>query len=449
MKEAKVETAAEGEAIAARPVVLLLAAKRWISTARLAMALEELGCVVEMMAPAGHPAVIACGVHALHRYDPLHPVPSLQRALAKAKPVAVVAVDELMVHALEELWWTSDSKHAAVAARDKATRELIRHSVGDNRTLAVGRSRMEQLKVAQEEGVAVPETVTVGRASGVEAAMRQVGMPMVLKADISSGGRGVVMIDDAGKAREAWKSLHRPVNLSRAVLRGLRYGEWAHLRRSAKRETREITAQRYVSGPERTGMAVCRDGEVLGCECMEVVRTWVARGPSSVLRVVRDEEMESAMRRMVKRLGVSGFCGFDFIVEPKNGEEGSGKLLLIEVNLRPTQMVHLPLGTGRDLVAAYVREVLGVEGVQDRVAATSGELIALFPQELQRDPESEFAAQGYHDVPWKMPRLIELALAGMPEGVLRSKDKRQQKLEADPLHPSEQRTLAGGPVLRG
>ena len=190
-------------------------------------------------------------------------------------------------------------------------------------------------------------------------------------------------------------------------------------------------------------MAVCRKGEVLACECMDVVRTWVARGPSSVLRVIRDEEMESAMRRMVKRLGVSGFCGFDFILEPT-----SGRLLLIEINLRPTQMVHLPLGAGRDLVAAYVRELLGVEGVQDRAAATRGELIALFPQELQRDPESEFLAQGYHDVPWKMPRLIELALVGMPEGVLR-KQNRQQRLEADPLHANEQGTLAGSPGLRG
>jgi len=411
-----------------RPVVLLLAARRWISTARLAMALAELGCRVEMMAPAGHPAVVGSGVHALHRYDPLHPVRSLRRALVKAKPVTVIAADELMVHALEELWWTSDSKKAVDAARDTAVRALILHSVGDSRTLALGRSRMELLQMAQDEGVATPETVKIDRASGLDAAIQQLGLPMVLKADVSSGGHGVAMIDDAAQARRVWKALHRPVTLPHALLRGLRYGEWAHLRRSAKGEVRDITAQRFLAGRERTGMVVCRHGEVLASECMEVVRTWAVRGPSSVLRVVWDEGMDSAMRRIVRRLGVSGFCGFDFMVE-----EGNGKLLLIEMNLRPTQMAHLPLGSGRDLVAAYVREVLGVEGVADRAAATSRNLIALFPQELQRDPESEYLLQAYHDVPWNMPGLIELALKGMPEGVLRAKKKQPQKLEADPL----------------
>jgi len=156
---------------------------------------------------------------------------------------------------------------------------------------------------------------------------------------------------------------------------------------------------------------VCCRGEVLAAECMEVVKTWEAKGPSSVVRLIRDEAMVEAIRKIVGRLGISGFCGFDFMVEA-----GSGRLLLIEMNLRPTQLVHLALGVGRDLVAAYVRTVVGL-AVGDRAAVTGGDLIALFPQELQRDAESEFVGRAYHDVPWGEARLMEVALEGMPEGV--------------------------------
>ena len=101
-------------------------------------------------------------------------------------------------------------------------------------------------------------------------------------------------------------------------------------------------------------MALCHEGEVVAFVCLEVVRTWYMRGSSTVVRLVEDEAMETAMRRVAGFLRVSGFCGFDFVVEGT-----SGTPLLIEMNPRPTQLAHLALGPGRDLVAAYVREILG------------------------------------------------------------------------------------------
>jgi hypothetical protein len=151
-------------------------------------------------------------------------------------------------------------------------------------------------------------------------------------------------------------------------------------------------------------MVAAAHGEVLAAVCFEVVQTRWERGPSTVLRVVDDAGMLRTMRAVVKRLGVSGFCGFDFVVD-----QATGTPLVIEMNARPTQLVHCPLGPGKDLVAAYVRGVLGMN-VADREAVTTKPLIALFPQEVERDPKSPWLAEAYHDVPWNEPKLIERAL---------------------------------------
>jgi hypothetical protein len=151
-------------------------------------------------------------------------------------------------------------------------------------------------------------------------------------------------------------------------------------------------------------MAVAVAGEVQAVVCLEVIQTAEYLGPSSVLRVVEDATMEEGIRRVARGAGVTGFCGFDFMVD-----SATGKPLMIEMNLRPTQLVHLPLGPGKDLVAAFLRGVMGLE-LGDRPAATEGDLIALFPQEVRRDEGSEWLQRAYHDVPWESAELIRVSL---------------------------------------
>lgn len=276
--------------------------------------------------------------------------------------------------------------------------------------MSTARSRMELLGLAQNEGVPTPETVAVAEEKDLAAAVELLGLPLVLKADASSGGQGVRVAFTVGDARRAWRALHRPPSLVRAVKRGFVSDEWTHLRPWARRMTRRVSAQQFIPGnKERTSMAVCREGEVVAFVCLEVMQTWYTRGSSSVVRIVEDEAMELAMRRVAGRLRISGFCGFDFVVD-----QGSGRPLLIEMNPRPTQLAHLPLGPGRDLLAAYVREILGRPEVQDRPAVTTKDMIAVFPQELLRDSESELIREAYHDVPWDAPKLIRRVLNPVP-----------------------------------
>ena len=382
-------------------VVLILAAQEWISSARLSMALHAMGCRVELVSVKTHPARSTGAISKHYVYHPVRPLASLWRAIEESGATTVIATDELMVGHLEELWEQE--------AEGSALRELLRRSMGGPQSMAMARSRMAMARVAMAAGVATPDTVEIARADDLAGAIEQLGLPMVLKADATFGGRGVRIVNDAAEAESSWRMLRGTPSLARAIWRGVVRKEWTHVRPWSQGFVRGMSAQRFTKGTERTSMSVCHEGTVLTSVCLEVMQNWSTRGPSSVLRVVQDDAMDDTMRKVAAALGVTGFCGFDFMVE-----EVTGKRLLIEINPRPTQLVHLPLGPGRDLIATYLRAVANVH-VADRPAVTENDTIAPFPQELQRDPKSELLRQVFHDVPWSEPGLIRRALKVVPE----------------------------------
>ena len=391
--------------------VLLLATGMWMSTARLSMALTSLGCVVEIMAERRHPAVLTGVVGQRYEYDPLRPVQSVLEAIRASKPDVVIPTDEVAVQHLEELRQAAEESEGE---EELAMRALVERSSGRADVMAIGRSRIALMRLAEAVGVATPAAVPVMSDEDLSGAVKTLGLPLVLKADATFGGRGVRIAASEAAARKAWKSLHRAPTMMDAVRRGVVWKEWMHVRPWARGETRAVAAQKIVRGGERTAMAVTHEGELLAFVCLEVVQATAARGPASSLRVIEDKAMEEAMRRVSRNVGMSGFCGFDFMVEPE-----SGVPLLIEVNLRPTQLAHLSLGPGKDLAAAYVRAFLGAD-VADRPSVMSGDVIALFPQELQRDAKSALLSEAYHDVPWEQPKLVKWAMKGKVPAVVSS-----------------------------
>ena len=410
------------------PKALFISTEMWLSTARQSMAIAAMGCEVSLLAPPNHPGLVTGAIHKYYRHQPVRPLQCIRQVLVESRPDAVIPADERTVIHLQELWLDAEA-HAD--QENNYIVGLLRKSLGSRKALFAARSRMDVLLLAAEEGIATPDTVCVNHESEIAGVAETLGFPLVLKADMTSGGDGVHIVGNLAEAQRSWRKLHFPPNFVRVIRRGILYKNWAHLRSWVKRETLAITAQKFVEGgSERTSMAVCLNGRVLASACLEVAKTWQVRGPSSVLRIVKDKAMEQAMERIAARLHLSGFCGFDFMVQQ------DGQPLLIEMNPRPTQTAHLALGAGHDLIAAYVRAVLGLE-VPDRPVITLGDTIALFPQELIRDASSEQVQTAYHDVPWESPELMRRALKPLP--TLITADPRWRGSRADhPEQPSRQ-----------
>ena len=122
-----------------------------------------------------------------------------------------------------------------------------------------------------------------------------------------------------------------------------------------------------------------------------------------MIRIIDHPEMSAIAETIVKRLGLSGLCGFDFVIDPNN------QAWLIEMNPRLTPICHLPLDDNTDLAAALFLRITGFKPIRN-VATIRDSMIALFPLAFLQRPPSTNLSSCYHDVPWEELEFVRACL---------------------------------------
>jgi predicted ATP-grasp superfamily ATP-dependent carboligase len=375
-----------------KPTVLIVTTSRWLPTARLAMALAYAGCTVDALCPARHPMGKIRAVRKNYVYRGLAPLTSFAHAIAKTKPDLIVPGDDLATLHLHRLY-EREGGQGEVA-------NLIERSLGAPENFPVVYARTRFIELAQEEGIRAPKTEVIANADALRQWVGRMGFPAVLKANGTSGGDGVRVVHTFEEAERAFRVLQAPPMVARAAKRALVDRDQTLIWPSLARRRSVVNAQEFVAGREATTAVACWEGAVLASLHFEVVHKRDSAGPSSVLRLIDNREMSAAAEKMVQRLKLSGFHGFDFMLETS-----TGNARLIEINPRATQVGHLTLGPGRDLPAALYAALSG-QDLHPAPKVTENDIIALFPQEWMRDPDSAFLQSAYHDVPWEEPELL-------------------------------------------
>jgi len=87
-----------------------------------------------------------------------------------------------------------------------------------------------------------------------------------------------------------------------------------------------VNGQVFIPGREATSLVACWKGTVLASLHFDVLNKQDSTGPASVLRRIEDADMSRAAEKIVRRLGLSGLHGFDFMLEA-----GTGDAHLIEI----------------------------------------------------------------------------------------------------------------------
>jgi hypothetical protein len=379
-----------------KPRVMIATTVRWLPTARLAVALANSGFTIDAICPSGHPLGKTDVVSRIYAYRGLDGLGSFGDAIAAAKPDLIVPADDLATQHLHVLY----EREQREAGAERWLCTLIERSLGAPESFPVVNARAKFIEIAQSEGIRVPKTEVVDGAVGLKKWIAQVGLPIVLKSDGSSGGEGVRVVRDLEEAERALRALQAPPLFARAAKRAVINQDLRLVWPSLLRRRSVVNAQAFVAGCEATSAIACWKGEVLASLHFEVVNKVASSGHATVLRLIENAEMSTATEKIARRLNLSGMYGFDFMLEVE-----TGYAYLIEINPRSTQVGHLTLGPGSDLPAALYS---GVSGQAVRLAPklTEEKTIALFPQEWIRDPASAFLQSAYHDVPWDRPELI-------------------------------------------
>jgi hypothetical protein len=322
----------------------------------------------------------------------------LARAIADSRPDLIIPCDDLATNILRLL---HQYPHTEL---DRKIARLIENSLGDSVTQQIYSSRSEVIALAAGKKLPIADVCCTTSLDSLNRSIDVMGLPAVMKADGTSGGRGVRIVETAESAARAFRQLGAPPLFLRTVKRAVVDFDLTLVGPFLRRTRPLVNVQRAVFGPEMTATVATWKGEVVASLVFEVIHTSETRGPATVLALVQNSDVTSCTVTLARELSLSGIYGFDFIVD-----ETSRRACLIEMNARATQTAHLGMGPGRDPAAALFSRISGVE-VTERMQ-TDKKTIALFPGEWQRDPSSRFIATGYHDVPWDEPGLVRAGLS--------------------------------------
>ena len=368
--------------------VLLTTTMLWPSVARLAAAFAGVGVEVEALLPAGHAAAKSRFVARTHGYDPLFPLGALTRAVAHAAPDLVVPCDD---RALTQLLALPDQDG------------LLARSLGQVANYATLLARKDFICAARDAGIVAPKTIRLEREHDLEAALAEIGFPAVLKVDGSWGGDGTAVVHDVEQAHAAYARLGAAPTRGRSVMRAILRRDSHFLREALSPRPRTVNLQAFVPGKPATSAFACWKGRVLASIHVDVLETLHPHGPATVMRRVDCPQMERAAVTLAERFGLSGLHGLDFV------RDELGQPHLIEMNPRATQASAFAFGPGHDLAAALAG-CLTPSARWPRPLVTENPVIALFPQEWRRDPQSAWLHSAYPDVPWDDPDVLRACL---------------------------------------
>ncbi len=295
-------------------------------------------------------------------------------------------------------------------------REILLRSLGEARTFPVRSSRPLARRMAAQLGIAAPPSAPVPYLQAAETFARDHGWPVVLTREGRTGGDRVRVCVDSTDLRAAYAALTQEDETPRNAKWALRYAFWSlmtgfHLTGDLTRPLQDgalLAIEAMAPGRPATYTAVSYDGRWLGGIAAVAERVHPpGSGASSAVRLLHDPAMTDAARKLVGRLGFTGFSGLDFM-----RDEASGQLWFLKFNARPTPLSHLGRLAGGDLCTALMAAVTNAFPVQPR--AFHETTVALFPQDWARDPDATDRGMEHLDMPEDDERLLATMQAQLP-----------------------------------
>jgi hypothetical protein len=381
------------------PRVLIVTTINWAATAQLGLALSNKRFEVATVAPGDHGIRKVGAINVHYRSISYSARASfIAWAIEQWRPDIVIPCDDIATSRLHAL----HSRAIRGDGHDPGTiKAIIENSLGDPKSYSITERKSEFIAFAKCQNLLVPDTVAIDNAKDLTMRLETSGFPAVLKLDNTSSGLGVRIVSNEDEAERAYHELVRMFGWGRASRRALKELSFEPFVHGRKEPTPRITLQRFIAGVPASRAVLCWNGEVIAGISVEAIKTIHETGPATVVRILDDAEMAETTLHLVRSLGLSGFVGFDFILE-----QGSGRPFLIEMNPRPTPISHFSLNRETDLVGALLTKLTAAKSSQSDLRLP-GRIIALFPGEFWRDPESDYLLSCHHDAPWDEPGLID------------------------------------------
>ena len=319
---------------------------------------------------------------------------AITEVLETSRPVLAIPCDDPARYLLTEAYARLVAKGRTNAA------EIIARSLGDPTRFLEAEERARVLATMKKHGVRMPRTRALLSIGDVDAAFAEFSTPLVIKRDRTWGGEGVEVCATVEQARRAFVRMNDEKPWRRALAKMFWERDLVALPQALAQRPTAIVAQEYIEGEPANCVAACWNGEVvaeLSVQAEEMNPRPI--GPSTVVRIIDNAEMRQTAVAVAREFGLSGICGFDFMIQAK-----TGNAYFLELNARATPTSHIGRGPSADLGRALARRC-GLPFDEDDAPARDLTMsIPLFPSEWVRDPTSRHLAS--IAPPWDDPALM-------------------------------------------
>jgi hypothetical protein len=287
----------------------------------------------------------------------------------QSQPQWVIPVDEISAQVLQQIGLGQLQGGESPLPADVV--ELVRRSLGNPTGYPLFAVRRRAFETARAASIPVAVQAGVDTFEACLQFAREHGYPVVLKQENSSGGIAAFILD----SETALGDFTSSGQFGKAGL------PWV--------------IQGFIPGGLGMHAVFAERGRILAKISAVQIRRRSDRptAPSSVVKLLQHDAMAASCAAFVAATGASGFHGWDFQLEE------TGNALLIEHNPRPISISHLGYLLGDDLCRALAA-ACGVTVGNPGPGAGGERLVALFPDEWQRDPLSPMLDETFHDAPW-------------------------------------------------
>ncbi len=373
--------------------VLVIATNDWSSIGQLVLALIKVGFEIAVVCPSGSPIKNIRNLNARYKYKTSQSLKSIRGAIADWAPVFLVCNDDVAVRELHKI-----HRQACIETDSPESGgliELIESSLGDPQSFAVSRSKSRLMSVAKALNIPCPPTIVVNTHEDIDRQLGRVAYPVLIKLDESWGGRGVRLARNQRELLHAVLELSFPYNwpksLKRLAARGIQHlpDRWR------LPLPQNISIQSHVLGRPANRAVVCWHGSILAGISVEAVQTESQFGPTTLAKILDHAELAEAAERIVASQKLSGFLGFDFILDHAN------QAWFLEMNPRATPTCHLRFGAP-SLPASLFATVTGEQPRND-AREVPQDTIAVFPNRVSQQSSYSY----FDDAPEEEPEFID------------------------------------------
>jgi predicted ATP-grasp superfamily ATP-dependent carboligase len=372
-------------------VLLLSSATHWFAQARMPSCLARAGFEVSVLAPRGSLAEKSRFVKNIGPIAENTTATQWTQAFAEmvnaTSPDLVLPCDDTSFRLMQMLVYSPPAHLAPAQRRDLVA--AVTASLGNPAFYRMSVDKTLLSPAAERLGVRVPPHRLVAEPREAEAFAAEHGYPVVLKRGHSTAGEGVAICSDPAQIAQAFDTLTQGDPTGIPDTQGAR-----------------LLAQAHIPGKIQYYAGVAWKGELVSGMAVEKL-AGEPKGPSSVSRYFRSDELRDFSARIARGFEIFGIFAPEFAIDARTGEA-----YLLELNRRMTHGTHRGAAMDVDAGAALFAAVTGTPATT-RADLDEGEehLCVHFPQEWVRDPESHWLTDHPVDVPWDEPELLEAMVA--------------------------------------